>query len=252
MIRLLLFKSQYEAQLKTDIKNGKVDAYYGETFPYDVKQTLPTTIEVEEDICEKMYGDVSHEFDDAVTLYNALRDVPEVMAADPTFWISLSHTIFFPFLKKRWGNGKNLQKNVLNHWFFQNGMVRHGLGGLWWTVRLTVENEAKDPYRLTKVAFWNYSFRTTFMGPSIFFRVTNARTGILKFLADHEELRSGMENKGLFISHYFNRLGATKQLAALPPEFFYEEMANNVDEMNAYRPKYREPYDSDEETDGGE
>lgn len=248
MIRLLLFKSQYEAQLKTNVQSGKIDAYRGETFPYDVKQTLPTAIEVEEDVCDKMYGDIAHDFEDAVTLYETLESLPEVMAADPTFWISLSHTVFYPYLKKRWGKGNNLQKNILNHWFFQNGMIRHGLGGLWWTVYLTKEKGAEDPYRLTRVNFWNYSLRTMFMGPSIFFRITNARIGILKFLADHEELRLGMENKGRFIARYFNRLGATKQLAVLPEEYFYDEMKKNVTEMNAYRPRDKESDDGEEES----
>ncbi len=250
MIRLLLFKSQYEAQLKTDAQSGKVDAYRGDTFPYDVQQTLSTAIEIDEDICDKMYGDVIHEFEDAVTLYEALKDVPDVMAADPTFWISLAHTVFFSFLKKRWGKGKNLQTDVLNHWFFQNGMVRHGLGGLWWTVRLTKDDATENVYRLTRVAFWNYSFRTTFMGPSIFFRVHNARTGILNFLDDHKELRIGMESKGRFISRYFNRLGATKQFAALPVDFFYEEMANNIAEMNAYSPRNKERSEEDNDNTG--
>lgn len=155
---------------------------------------------------------------------------------------------FFPYVKKRWG--KNITvKSVLNHCFFNKGMVRHALAGLWWTVRLTVDyNNTKDPYRLTKVAFWNFSFRTTFMGPSIFFRIKNARTGILRFLADHEELKNGMENKGRFIAVYFNRLGATKQLAALPVEYFYKEMEDNIDNMNLYNPrnKYVEEEDTDD------
>lgn len=239
MIRLLLFTSNYEAQLKSDVQSGNIDAYKGDKFNYDKSQTNPMTIEVEEDISDRMYCDSAHEYEDAIILYEALKDVPDVMAADPIFWISLSHTVFFPYLKKRWGKG-DIKSTVLNHWFFQNGMMRHGLAGLWWTVRITVdENKGDDKYRLTKVAFWNFSFRTTFMGPSIFFRVQNARTGILSYLADHEELKVGMENKGRYIAMYFNRLGATKQLAALPVEFFYKEMRDNIDMINSYNPRVK-------------
>lgn len=238
MSRLVIFTTNYEAQLKANVESGDTSAYNGNEFVYDEKQTHPTLFTVDDDICDRMYSDSSHEYEDAIILYEALKDVPDVMAADPTFWVSLSHSVFFPYLKKRWGKG-NMQSTVLGHWFFQNGMVRHGLGGLWWTVRLTVNDKYADKYRLTKVAFWNFSFRTTFMGPSIFFRVNNARTGILSYLADHEELREGMENKGRFIATYFNRLGATKQLAALPEEYFYKEMEDNLENMITYNPRVK-------------
>lgn len=237
MINLRLFKSNYAAQLRVNAQNGILDAYNGDDFQYDEEKTLPMRIEVDENICDKMYCDSDHEYEDAIILFEALKDLPEVMAADQVFWISLSHSIFYPYVKRRWGK-EITNSSVLNHWFFNKGMVRHALAGLWWTVRLTVDyDNVKDPYRLTKVAFWNFSFRTTFIGPSIFFRIRNARTGILRFLADHEELRNGMENKGRFIAVYFNRLGATKQLAALPAEYFYKEMEENIDNMNSYNPR---------------
>ena len=246
MINLVLFTSNYEAQLKTDVQSGKLDAYKSETFDYDKSKVLPMALTIDENICDKMYCDSAHEYEDAIILYEALKDLPDVIAADQTFWVSLSHTVLFPYLKKRWGKG-NLQTAVLNHWFFNNGMVRHGLGGLWWTVRLTVDEDRQDDkYRLTKVAFWNFSFRTTFMGPSIFFRVQNARTGILSYLADHPEMKVGMENKGRYICKYFNLLGATKQLAALPVEYFYQEMENNLDLMNAYDPRGKKSVEEEE------
>ncbi len=233
-IKLRLFTTNYEAQLKANAQSGILDAYNGDEFDYNVKLTHIMNLEVDGDICDKMYCDSSHEYEDAVMLYEALRGLPEVMAADQTFWVSLAHSVFFPYVKKRWGK-KLSTSSVLNHWFVGKGMMRHSLAGLWWTVRLTVDyTKTADPYRLTKVAFWNYSFRTTFMGPSIFLRIRSARTGILSYLADHEELKEGMENKGRFIAVYFNRLGATKQLEALPVEYFYKEMAANHDNKNNY------------------
>lgn len=240
MSRLQLFKSNYEAQLLTNVNAGSIEAYRMDNFPVDPAQTLPMAFEVEDNISEKMYGDIEHEFEDAVTLYEALKNIPEAMAADPTFWISLAHTEFFPYVKKRWISKEITQKDILNHWFFSNGMMRHALGGLWWMVRLTVVENDPDPYKLTRVAFWNYSFRTTFMGPSIFLRIPSARTGVLKFLADHEELKVGMENRGRYIARFLNRLGATTQLAALPWETIYKMLDDNIEEMNAYRPRFRE------------
>lgn len=236
-IRLSLLKSNYAAQLRANVQSGNVIPYTDDECVIDMAQTLPMNIEFEEDIASTMYGDSSHEYEDAIILYEALKDLPEVMAADPIFWESLAHTVFHPFLKKRWGRG-NLQTSVYNHWFMTNSIMRHGLAGLWWGVRLTIDPEnTDDEYRLTKVLFWNYSFRTTFAGPSIFFRVTNARTGILRYLADHEELRSRMENAGRYIAMHFNRLGAVKQLAALSPEYFYNELEKRHDDIISYKPR---------------
>ncbi len=238
MSRLVLFTTKYEAQLKTNVDAGDVSAYSGDSFDYDDSQTYPMAFSVDDDICDRMFCDSAHEYEDAVILYEALKDIPDVMAADQTFWVSLAHTVFFPFLKRRWRKD-DMKSTVLTYWFFENGMMRHGFAGLWWTVRLTVDESLEDKYRLTKVAFWNITFRTRVMGTSIFFRVQNVRTGILSYLADHEELKDGMESKGRFIALHFNRLGATKQLAALPVEYFYKEMEDNLENMNNYNPRVK-------------
>ena len=86
------------------------------------------------------------------------------------------------------------------------------------------------------------------MGPSIFYRIKNARFGILKYLEKHKELKDKFENKGRYIAMYFNRLGATKQLAALPESFFEEEMQENLKLLTEYNPRNKssEPDDLDE------
>lgn len=99
MSRLVLFKSNYEAQLKANVESGNISAYNGNTFNYDEKETLPTMFVIDDDICSRMFCDNVHEYEDAIILYDALKDIPDVMAADPTFWISLSHTVFSHILK---------------------------------------------------------------------------------------------------------------------------------------------------------
>ncbi len=243
--KLLWFKNDYTAQLRVDATADRIERYRADRFAFDETRTDKMGIEIDDEICSQMYGDVEHEFEDAIILYEALRNLPRSVAADEDFWVSLAHTIFFPYMKKRWGKDGLAKKEILNHWFFKNGMTRHALGGLWWAVKLTVDEIAvDDKYKLTKVVFWNYSFRTTFMGPSIFYRIENARKGVLRFLADHEsELRKGMENIGRYIAKYLNQLGATKQLAALPEEYFYQEMTAHIEDMKAYEP--RKKYDGD-------
>lgn len=246
MIRLRLFKSNYAAQLKSNIQSGITAPYESDEFSIDATQTLPMNLEIYENICNDLYADSAHEYEDAITIYEALKDLPEVMASDPIFWESVSHSVFHAFLQKRWGKG-DFKASVYNHWFVTRGLMRHGIANLWWAVRLTVDlSNTADPYRLTKVIFWNYSARTTFFGPSIFFRVVNARTGILSYLADHEELKNGIENIGRYIAMHYNRMGAVKQLAALPVEYFYEDMANNHEKMISYQPRNKRSVEEDD------
>lgn len=81
-IRLSLLKSNYAAQLRANVQSGNVIPYTDDECVIDMAQTLPMNIEVEEDIASTMYGDSSHEYEDAIILYEALKDLPEVMAAD--------------------------------------------------------------------------------------------------------------------------------------------------------------------------
>lgn len=51
--------------------------------------------------------------------------------------------------------------------------------------------------------------------------------GVLEFLLENKEiLENSFEMRGRFIANYFNRLGATRELSALPRDFFKKECYN--------------------------
>lgn len=58
--------------------------------------------------------------------------------------------------------------------------------------------------------------------------------GILRYIKDNPDLVRNFEKAGLEIYKHFNRLGASKQLAAMDRRFFYSEMQRaHSDILNA-------------------
>lgn len=170
-----------------------------------------------------------HQVGAAIELFKAYKNISLLIASDESFWAYLCHTELKDFARIEWPweKAKNQKKYVLDHYFFGKDYVRNALASLWWGVYLSYdENREKigqDPYALTRIFFKNYSLRTTWL--SVILRIPNALHGVLEFMNEHPDIIDNhIETRGLFISKYFNMLGATKQLSSLPKQFFMSEM----------------------------
>ena len=121
--------------------------------------------------------------------------------------------------------------------------MRHGLGGLWWLVYLTVDDERDNRFELTEMLFKNYTLRYIRFGVSRVIQHKEAAIGILQYLKDNERHITSMENVANALTSYFNKLGAVKQLTFLDRDFFYREMDEHINEFMATPSKnieYRE------------
>lgn len=220
-----IITKRYRDELLQDVRNGiELERYTLDTFPIDNgKVGFSRNVEAPVGLLEKM--DPKDDFKSAVALFEAYMKIPLIVAGNPVFWETLAHDNLFPYVKKRWPvEGVDLKNHILNHWFVTKGMIRHSLAGLWWAVQCSYDENVADPYELTRFLFANYSFRTTFYGASTLIRSKEATLGILAFLKDNPDLQGTMELTGRFITNYFNRLGATKQLAYLDRGFFKAEL----------------------------
>ena len=215
---------KYRDELFVEVKNGEGLERYVETiFPVNEKKIGECRFSAPQGLLEKM--NPTDDFESAVALFEAYKDISPLEAGDSVFWESLAHIDLFPYVQKRWTpDSKDLKNYVLNHWFVTRGMIRHSLVGLWWAVKCSYDEEGYNPYELTEILFKNYSFRTTFYGASTLIRSKEATIGILSFLKDNADLQGNMEIIGRFITNYFNKLGATKQLAYLGRGYFYNEL----------------------------
>ena len=221
-----VFTQAYTEQLRTHINPAD---YQGDTFPYDASQ-VKTLMHVRhpEHLAAYMEEHAGNDFDCAVALYEAYKDLSPVFVQEERLWVYLSHVELFGYLKKRWTLPEDEAKrpnHIRDHWFKgSNSMMRSSLMGLWWAVHCTVDEERADQYELTRVLFSNYSFRTVFFGSTELFWYREATLGILEFLVDNLEIvNQNFENRSQFIAKYFNQLGGIKQLASREKEFFYNE-----------------------------
>lgn len=221
-----VFTQAYTEELRTHIDPAK---YLGEKFTYDTSQVkILMRVRHPEHLADYMVEHADNDFECAVALYEAYKDISPVFAQEDRLWVYLSHVELFGYLKKRWQIPEKEEKrfnHVRDHWFKgANAMIRGALMGLWWSVYCTINEDKEDKYELTRILFYNYSFRTTFFGSTELFWYRNATRGILEFLSDNPEIiKNNFENRGLFISKYFNQVGGVKQLASLDKDYFYKE-----------------------------
>ena len=229
------FKDSYVKELIDGVKSGRtIDQYATSEFDIDESKMkyisgVYTPIGLQDRMIAALNKDKRHGAEAAIELFKAYKDLSPLVASNEAFWVYLCHTELKDFVQLEWpfDKAKNPNNYVLDHYFFRMGYDRNALASLWWGVYLSYdferEESGEDPYTLTRVFFKNYSLRVTWL--TIILRIKNALHGVLEFLNSHQEMiLSNVDNRGLFISKYFNMLGATKQLSSLPKEFFIEEM----------------------------
>jgi hypothetical protein len=75
-----------------------------------------------------------------------------VQASDPRLWSTLTHTLFWDYVKRRWpaldGNHERRAEYVTEHWFTRGGKAglrRNAISRLWWAAELTLKPWEDDP-----------------------------------------------------------------------------------------------------------
>lgn len=246
MERLKIFKPQYAEQLKKEVANGiELQRYGQEYFPFDEKMLIPLVgISEIGGVVSSLSPLPEDDIKSAKIIYQALDMLNPLQASYNVFWESLSHLDLFSYVQKRWPrvkeNAFDDKQYILDHWFVTKRPMRHPIAGLWWSVNQTIdENNKSNPYYLTEYLFKHFDFRTRRLGASTLFRYKPAVHGILKFMSECDEINeSYFEGRANYIIMYFNQMGAVRQLASLPKEFFYDEL--NRIKGDILRIQYRE------------
>lgn len=230
------FKDAYTKQLIDGVKSGRtLESYVTGDFDIDESQIrriagVYTSAGLQQRLIATSVQDGKrHQAGAAIELFKAYKNLSPLIASDESFWAYLCHTELREFVRMEWPleKAKNPKNYVLDHYFFGKDYSRNALASLWWGVYLSYDSDreerGEDPYVLTRVFFKNYSLRTTWL--TVILRIPDALHGILEFIYQHPEIIDNyVDTRGLFISKYFNMLGATKQLSSLPKQFFLDEM----------------------------
>lgn len=234
-LQTILSKRAIE-KIKDDVDlNIGLERFLQDDFPIKEEDVLvlPGIIKPE-GLLDKMDASTDGDFKSAIAIYEAYKTLSPLQAVEDYFWESLAITDLFPYMQQRWSlkKSKDLQGAIKNHFFVKShGLIRQGIGGLWWLVNMTIDENRSNPYELTEVLFRNYTLRYVRLGVSMLIQHKEAAIGILQFLKDHENEAFSLENVANGLTSYFNKLGAVKQLTYLNRDFFYWEMSLHFDEF---------------------
>ncbi len=246
-----VFKKSYMDHLRQNIN---VEDYLKDKFPYEEDQCvqLAGIIAPEYDLLEavmpfaersiakdsntRMKENALNEFEVAKIIFEAFPNLTPIFAQQDDLWVYLTHAELFPYVQKRWPELSitmvDVQKNyIINHWFHNpNNFLRTTFAGLWWHTYLSIDLERSDKYELTKVFFsTGQDFRTLRFGEISLIRCREAMIGVLEFLAENPDLvESNFVARGQYISRFFNKLGAYKELAYLKRDFFKKQLTNRI------------------------
>lgn len=247
----ILIKNYIE-QVFDEVDNGVgLDRFLQKSFPYDVEKMLVTPhVKEPVGLIDRMNPTTDGDFQSAIALYEAYKDLKPLQAINSQFWESLALTDLFPYMQKRWNlaEAKDIRKSILNHFTFKShGMMRHGLAGLWWLVHLSADEERDNKYELTEYLFKNYTLRIVRFGVGKVIQHKEAAIGILQFIKDNEAKIQSLENVANGLTSYFNKLGAVKQLTFLDRNFFYNEMQKHFEEFKVASSHHDKNYEDEDE-----
>ncbi len=239
------FTDSYASSLNEKVSRGEdLLLYLNNDFFFDESQTQWVGGLVQpEGLLDNMlnYSDKNQDLQAAITLYESFRQLRPVVASEKPFWIYLGHVDLYPYMHKRFLNDitRILQKDptkssaILNRWFFPREFVRNHLAGMWWDVKCTIDETDSDPYIYTKTLFHYYDMRSINFANFKMFRNKKQVKGILKCIGEHPEVFDKYsQDRVRYVTKYFNRLGATKQLIALPWQFFYDTVESLLEEIS--------------------
>ncbi len=159
-------------------------------------------------------------------------------ASDVNFWSYLHHFDMYKYIHLRWNEIENpsrgSQETYINrHWLMslssQKHLINYPLTTLWWSVHLTIDNDRKNPYELTKIYFNNNRYRTVTFGGSSYVRHKEAIIGILEFYKIHNIRET--KDYGDTISKFVNLLGGSKPLGFFKRDWFIKQLESKFSSL---------------------
>ncbi len=116
--------------------------------------------EIEFDVSSENPSDT--DFQNAKKIYEGLKNLPESIACDERFWISLTFGQFYSYMRYRF-NPNNDKHNLTRRWFMpeeskKRDLFKQGISSLWWYSYITYDKQRDNPYELTEFCFKHKAF----------------------------------------------------------------------------------------------
>jgi len=129
-------------------------------------------------------NDPKNDFQNTCHIYEALKNLSSVEAANERLWSFLSHGPYWKYNTERWNNGK-----IQTRFFFKSkgigGLVLNGISRLWWFGKVTYDESKSDPWKLTKVLLSSQDIQTGLLQRTIG-RSKTILTAALNFFHDKQ------------------------------------------------------------------
>lgn len=229
-----------ELELALDAPGGTAPYLQSAAFATD-KATLESgTIDAPEQLSERVNPE--SDMETATALFEAYPKLTPLEASSRGFWTHLTHIELWGYMRKRYArileseDEASRREKIKGKWFLgdpsQGSLMRHPLAGLWWGVRLSVDESRGDgKYDLSRILLRDLDFLTRTFGTYQLGRLPNAVKGILGYIHTHEvDFKSAFEPKMRQIMKHFNSIGGVLQLGCLPSEFYAEELERTKSE----------------------
>lgn len=171
-------------------------------------------------------------------VYEAMRELSPAVASDERLWTGFAHSEFWDYVQYRQKDSihkiidedesiKKQDAKVGSSFFFTNGHRRslfvHCLSRLWWIGYITYDEEARDPYHLTRLTA--LSSGHAFVSTAMLFASSNMTAnkaialGVLDSIEKRQEMGEKIERKHFVASlKYLNNMGGLTLLDMLNRE----------------------------------
>ena len=150
-------------------------------------------------------------------VYDAMRNLPLTVASDARFWMGLSHTYCWDYVRYRRRNeiASGDDRAIKTSYFFTQGAKRSAhvncLSRLWWGGRMTYDEGNRDnPYALTElVATTAFASNVMLISSSNFTGNRHVLLGILDAIKEQRDSGVDIKRKHFVgATKYLNRMGA--------------------------------------------
>ncbi len=245
-MELKIFTPEYANDLAYKVEEN-LSKYKTGCFNLPKGVEVPSHIVVPDDLLEKMLpyavSGAQEEYNAAIALYEAFKDLTPLQASYKPFWLHLSHVELMDYMVARWPAVKDdsitdeKRIKVVNAHWFHTSTIRNQLEGLYWLVRCSVikKEDGTLDYTYTKFLFSRTKLGNRGVGASFLFRNPKAVKGILRFYIDNEEtlLTPAFEDKTDHCIQLLNGKGAVTELSLWEEDDFYNFLESRRDEIGA-------------------
>lgn len=217
----------------TQLLNYKTDAtirtrYNQDMFDVSDATWLRDTIKLDMNLSDinEFTASPSGDMSSSIKLFNALRHLDLVQANDKRLWVTLTHTLFYNYTRKRWGIGEASSDDTLKDRFhFEGAALRqrnqNSIARLWWAARLTWDPKRNDPFELTKLLWEKQDFYQNLIDRR-FSTYQGTLMGFLNFYSKNRHLDLKQDMRKLFKG--LNALGGVRVLSLMPEQEVEKEL----------------------------